>query len=90
MIVIEPATPEVVYVPEYQPAVVYGPWWYPDYPPYYWPYPGAAFVNGFFWGAGIAMAAGIWGWNHSTGTTMTLISTSTDGTTSMPIAQKSR
>jgi hypothetical protein len=64
VIVIEPATPDVVYVPEYQPSVVYGSWWYPDYPPYYWPYPGAAFVNGFFWGAGIAVAGGIWGWNH--------------------------
>ena len=64
VIVIEPATPNVVYVPEYQPSVVYGSWWYPDYPPYYWPYPGAAFVNGFFWGAGIAVAGGIWGWNH--------------------------
>lgn len=62
--VIEPATPETVYVPVYQPAVVYGSWWYPDYPPYYWPYPGARFVNGFFWGAGVAVATGIWGWNH--------------------------
>jgi hypothetical protein len=53
-----------VYVPVYEPTVVYGPWWYPAYPPYYWPYPGAAFVNGFFWGAGVAVAASIWGWNH--------------------------
>ena len=64
VIVIDPASPSVVYVPEYEPAVVYGPWWYPDYPPYYWPYPGAAYVNGFFWGAGIAIAGSIWGWNH--------------------------
>ena len=64
VIVIEPANPSVVYVPEYEPTVVYGPWWYPDYPPYYWPYPGAAYVNGFFWGAGIAIAGSIWGWNH--------------------------
>jgi len=61
-IVIEPANPDTVYVPVYQPAV-YGDWWYPDYPPYYW-YPGAAYVNHYFWGAGIAIAAGIWGWNH--------------------------
>jgi hypothetical protein len=64
VIVIDPTSPSVVYVPEYEPAVVYGPWWYPDYPPYYWPYPGAAFVNGFFWGAGVAIAGSIWGWNH--------------------------
>ena len=62
--IIEPATPETIYVPVYQPAVVYGPWWYPAYPPYYWGYPGAAYVNGFFWGAGVAVATGIWGWNH--------------------------
>jgi hypothetical protein len=62
-IVIAPSDPETVYVPAYEPTV-YGDWWYPDYPPYYWPYPGAAYVNHYFWGAGIAIAAGIWGWNH--------------------------
>jgi hypothetical protein len=63
-IVIAPANPEVVYVPVYQPSVVYGPWWYPDYPPYYWaPYSGA-FVSGFFWGAGIVVANSLWGWGH--------------------------
>jgi hypothetical protein len=63
--VIQPANPETVYVPVYEPSVVYGPWWYPDYPPYYWGYPGAVFTNGYFWGAaGIGIAGGIWGWNH--------------------------
>lgn len=63
--VIRPAHPDTIYVPIYEPAVVYGPWWYPDYPPYYWGYPGAVFTNGFFWGAaGVAIAGGIWGWNH--------------------------
>lgn len=62
--VIEPADPETVYVPVYEPEVVYGEWWYPDYPPYYWPYPDARYVNGFFWGAGVAIAAAIWGWNR--------------------------
>lgn len=63
-IVIEPAVPEYVYIPVYQPTVVYGSWWYPSYPPYYWNwYPGASFVNGLFWGAGFAIANEIWGWN---------------------------
>jgi Protein of unknown function (DUF3300) len=63
--VIRPADPDTVYVPVYEPSVVYGPWWYPDYPPYYWGYPGAVFNDGYFWGAaGIAIAGGIWGWNH--------------------------
>jgi len=63
-IVIAPANPEVVYVPVYQPSVVYGPWWYPDYPPYYWPPYSGAFVSGFFWGAGIVVANSLWGWGH--------------------------
>ena len=29
-------TVATVYVPVYQPTVVYGTWGYPAYPPYYW------------------------------------------------------
>ncbi|MBS0234037.1 MAG: DUF3300 domain-containing protein [Proteobacteria bacterium] len=61
---IEPSDPDVVYVPDYEPSVVYGPWWYPDYPPYGWGYPGIVYTDGFFWGAGVAIVGGIWGWNH--------------------------
>ncbi len=64
VIVIEPANPQVVYVPVYQPTVVYGAWGYPAYPPYYPPYwapVGGAFVRGFFWGAGVAAGAALWG-----------------------------
>ena len=39
VIIIEPAQPEVVYVPTYNPTVVYGVWPYPAYPPYYYPPP---------------------------------------------------
>ena len=66
VIVIEPAQPESVYVPVYQPSV-YGAWGYPAYPPYYWApppyyYPGAAFVGGVLWGAAIVgIANGLWG-----------------------------
>lgn len=68
-IVIEPANPTVVYVPTYNPAVVYGAWPYPAYPPYpYYPYyPAggvvAAGVVGF--AAGVAVGAA-WnnGWGH--------------------------
>lgn len=35
-IVIEPVNPWVLYIPYYDPFLVYGPWWYPAYPPYYW------------------------------------------------------
>ena len=66
VIVIQPANPQVIYVPAYNPTVVYGGWAYPGYPPYYWPppplyYPGGAFVAGFAWGVGIAAAGAIFG-----------------------------
>jgi hypothetical protein len=61
---IEPANPEVIYVPSYNPTVVYGGWSYPSYPPYYWPpspyyYPGGALMTGFAWGVGLAAAGAI-------------------------------
>ncbi|MDL2284534.1 DUF3300 domain-containing protein [Oxalobacter sp. OttesenSCG-928-P03] len=58
-IAIEPASREVVYVPYYDPAVVYGSWWWPGYVPYYWrPWRGYAYYpgyysSGFMWGSGI-------------------------------------
>lgn len=65
-IVIAPAKPNVIYVPVYQPTVVYGTWWYPTYPPYYYYYgrPASAFVSGFFWGTGVAVASSVWGWGR--------------------------
>jgi uncharacterized membrane protein YgcG len=62
VIVIEPANPQVVYVPTYDPAVVYGAWPYPAYPPYYY-YPPAYYPGaGMFWfGAGMLVGAAIWG-----------------------------
>lgn len=65
-IIIEPIDPEVVYVPEYDPWLVYGvpvaPWpaWY-WYPGLYWTSPGIAFGAGF----GIGFFGGYsWGWHH--------------------------
>ena len=58
---IEPASPEVVYVPYYDPRVAYGPWWWPAYPPVYWaPWPGYYVYPGFAfaWGVGITVGAG--------------------------------
>ncbi len=51
-IVIEPANPQVVYVPYYDPLYIYGPWWYPGYPPYYWGPPEVSLGVGlFYWPA---------------------------------------
>jgi hypothetical protein len=61
-IIIEPASPQVVYVPTYNPTLVYGPWWYPAYPPYYYYPPG--YVAGaalFSFGVGVAIGAA-WGY----------------------------
>lgn len=58
-IIIESASPEVIYVPSYNPFCAYGPWWYPAYPPYYWwpgPVicgPGLSFWPGIFVGISI-------------------------------------
>lgn len=35
-IIVEPVNPQIIYVPYYDPSYVYGSWWYPAYPPYYW------------------------------------------------------
>lgn len=68
VIVIEPANPQVVYVPSYDPVVVYGSPVYP-YPPIYYPPPGYyAAGMALSFGVGVAMGAwwgggGGWGWN---------------------------
>jgi|SRR5215813_10506070 len=61
IIKIEPANPQVVYVPTYNPTVVYGAWPYPAYPPYPWYPPGYVFGSMFAFGAGVALGAA-WGY----------------------------
>lgn len=64
VVAIEPRRRDAVYVPYYNPAVVYGAWPHAGYPPYYWP--------GYYTGvdpltAGIAFAAfgvGAWAINN--------------------------
>ena len=56
VIAIEPTEPSTVYVPYYDPGVVYGGWPYPDYPPYYFPPPG--YIAAGIIGAGIAFGVG--------------------------------
>lgn len=69
-IVIQQASPEVVYVPSYNPTVVYGAPAYP-YPPIAYPPPGYyAAGMAISFGVGIAMGAawgGGWGWNSGWG-----------------------
>src|SRR6266550_1332824 len=60
VIKIEQANPDVVYVPSYDPTVVYGaaP---PAYPYYPYTYPGYVPGTALMWGAGIALGAAAWG-----------------------------
>src|SRR6266404_3262589 len=60
-IVIQPANPQIVYVPTYNPTIVYGAWPYPAYPPYPWYPPGYVFGSLFAFGAGVALGAA-WGY----------------------------
>jgi hypothetical protein len=61
-IVIQPASPQVVYVPTYNPTLVYGPWAYPAYPPFYWYPPGyVATTSMVSFGVGLAVGATMWG-----------------------------
>ena len=68
VIVVEQANPEVVYVPSYNPTVVYGAPAYPYPAVYYPPYtPGVVAASAISFGVGWAMGAawggGGWGWN---------------------------
>lgn len=69
VIVIEPTNTEIIYIPTYNPTVVYGTWPYPAYPPtYYYPphyvYPPTpcAFVTGVAIGLAWGYAWGGCGW----------------------------
>ncbi|HXP77613.1 MAG TPA: DUF3300 domain-containing protein [Stellaceae bacterium] len=66
-IVIQPADPNMVYVPYYDPSAVYGAWAYPDDPPYYFaPPPGYVYgpvVAGIGFGVGYGVFGPFWGWD---------------------------
>ena len=65
IILVEPVNPQLVYVPYYDPTVIYGAWWWPA-PPVYWrPWAGYAPVHvrpgvsvGFYWGSGVRISLG--------------------------------
>ncbi len=65
IILVQPVNPQVVYLPYYDPTVIYGSWWWPA-PPVYWrPWAGYAPAHvrqgvrvGFYWGRGVSISAG--------------------------------
>ncbi|MEA2850545.1 MAG: hypothetical protein QOE02_564 [Rhodospirillaceae bacterium] len=78
-IVIQPANPDTVYVPAYNPNWAYGSWPYADYPPSYFPptgygwggyYGGSGWSSGFSFGLGFAVGGaffGGWSWGGGWG-----------------------
>ena len=64
-ITIEPVNPETVYVPVNDPTV-YGPWPYPNYPPYYFVPPGSTVIiePGFVTWIPFGIVTVLWGWDH--------------------------
>jgi Protein of unknown function (DUF3300)/Chaperone of endosialidase len=69
VISIQSTSPDTVYVPYYDPNVVYGGWPDPAYPPYYWGYPGyigaGVIATGVAFGTGYLIgrwAGGNWNW----------------------------
>src|SRR6478609_10016214 len=77
VITIEPTDPETLYVPYYDPGVVYGAWPYPESTPYYFPAPGyiatGVIATGLAFGTAYALGrwatGGYWGgninWNNN-------------------------
>ncbi|MDH4018185.1 MAG: DUF3300 domain-containing protein [Xanthomonadales bacterium] len=68
IIIIEPAQPQVIYVPTYNPTYIYGPWWWPRYTPWYYYPPGYGFGTavwrGIGFGIGIGIGNALWGGCH--------------------------
>lgn len=60
VIIIEPAQPDTMYVPVYDPYYAYGSWWW-GYPPYYMYPPGYYYPPGLGFAAGIIIGGAIWG-----------------------------
>jgi len=80
VVVIQQANPQVIYVPAYNPTVVWGPppVYYP-YPPVYYPPPPPPGAMLFSFGVGMAMGAAMHGgyccgcgWGHSGGNTVVI------------------
>jgi hypothetical protein len=67
---IRSADPAVVYVPVYNPALVFGAWPYPEHPPGFIEPPagfrvaGADMSRGIGFSIGFGVEASLWGWSH--------------------------
>ncbi|MCZ7560682.1 MAG: DUF3300 domain-containing protein [Burkholderiaceae bacterium] len=68
IIAIEPARPGYLWVPYYNPVVVFGAWWWPDRPPFFWvpppayrpPHFSVVYGSGFAWSPYVAVRPRLW------------------------------
>ena len=63
LLVVQPADPQIIYVPYYDTRVVYGRWWWPNHTPVHWrPFPGyrvwPGSASSFYWGPSIRISVG--------------------------------
>jgi hypothetical protein len=66
VVIVAPANPEIVYVPVYDPRMVYGSWTYTHYPYFGFPAPvpfGSPVVGGIGFSVGIVIVEPYWGWH---------------------------
>jgi len=64
---IQPTNPEVLYVPYYDPGVIFGPWAWAEYPPFYFAPPAGVVIGAGLWlgfGLGLPIFGPFWGWDH--------------------------
>ena len=59
-ILVQPTVFQLVYVPVYDPRVVFGKWPYTAYPPDWWPPPGYALGAGVVFMTGVAVSPSFW------------------------------
>ena len=61
---IETSSPDYMYVPVYDPYVIYGPWWYPAYMPFPIFYPGVAVIGPrIAFSPRVYVGFGVFGWS---------------------------
>jgi hypothetical protein len=81
---IEPVDPGMIYIPEYDPALIWGPPAYFWYPHWWNPYPGIGLVGGAFFGFGLGISIGGffgggwggwggWGWRPGWGSRSVIV-----------------
>jgi hypothetical protein len=81
---IEPVDPGVIYIPQYDPALIWGPPVYYGYPHWWYPYPGVGLIGGAFFGFGLGISIGGffgggwggwggWGWRPGWGSRTVIV-----------------